>query len=135
MNNLTLDVTRLCSEIVALREGRVALRAGRATFLRQLAATTQDMQEAVSDLLGVFGTGRANRAEQSRQELGGFVARVREDVGALKRNVDSFRENFRDDLAGARRAWSNGGAVPERSPRPAHDHFAPAEPKAKKRRR
>ena len=126
--NLTNDMTRLCGEIAALRESRAETRAR--------------MQAAISRMLGGFGEGRAEMARQTKAELGEFVARVKEAVTELRQTVVQLREGFRDDLAGAHRAWH--GASPAQRPAPTilkasfrteepSDEVAPKAKKKKKR--
>lgn len=133
-SNLTNDMTRLCGEIAALRDSR-------ANLMGRLAETREEMQAAVSRMVGGFGEARSEMARQTKAELGGFVARVKEAVTELRQTVAQLQDGFRDDLAGAHRAWH--GASPARQPAPtilkasfrteeASDEVAP---KAKKKKR
>jgi hypothetical protein len=107
-SNLTNDMTRLCGEIAALRDRRGDL-------MSSLAETRVDMQKAVSQMVGGFGEARAGMAKETKDELGAFVVRVKEAVTELREAVGRMQDEFRDDLAGAHRAWH--GANP--APRPA----------------
>ena len=79
-NNLTNDMTRLCGEIAALRDSR-------ADLMSSLAESRAEMQAAVSQMVGGFGEARSEMAKQTKAELGGFVARVKEAVTGLRQTV------------------------------------------------
>ncbi len=99
--NLSNDMTRLCGEIAALRNSR-------ADLMSHLAETRAGMQGAVSQMLGGFGEARTEMANQTKAELGGFVGQVKEAVTDLRQKVGKLQEEFREDLAGAHRAWHGG---------------------------
>jgi hypothetical protein len=115
-NNLINDMTRLCGEIAAWRDSR-------ADMMSNLAETRAETQAAVGQMLGGFGEARSEMAKQTKAELGGFVGRVKDAVTDLRQNVANLQNEFRDDLAGAHRAWHGASA----GPRPA--------PKARKKKR
>lgn len=91
MGMLTDDVTRLCGEISSMRRARVAMKKG-------LACSTQDRRAAVSQMQAGFANAHGEMARQSKASRSAFVSN-------LKRAVAGKRREFRDDLAGARRAW------------------------------
>ncbi len=124
---MTNEVGRLCDEIVALRENRVAM-------LHALASDTAAMQDAVSGMLADFGSTRADRAHQTQTTIGKSLGEVRSSVEGLKQQIGSFRQEFQSDLQGARRAWLEASAGSfRRRPRP-EQSTEPA-PKPKKRKR
>jgi hypothetical protein len=102
-NNLTSDMTRLCGEIASLRDGRARL-------LGSLAETRDQTRAAVNQMLAGFAADRSEIAAQTGAELAGFVSRVKETVNDLRQTVARLQEQFRDDLAGAGRAWHGAGA-------------------------
>jgi hypothetical protein len=84
IGNLTNDMTRLCGEITALRDSRAQAR--------------DDLKDTVSQMLTDLRNAQAEMAAKTKTELHDFVGNVKQVVTAL-------REEFREDLAGARRAW------------------------------
>ncbi len=108
-HNLSNDMTRLCGGIAALRDSR-------ANFMSHLAHTRAEMQAAISRLLGGFAEARSGMAQQTKAELGGFVGRVKDAVTGLRQNAAQLQDDFRDDLAGAHRAWHGSGAGPRPAP-------------------
>jgi hypothetical protein len=123
-------MTRLCGEIAALRVSR-------ADLMSRLAETRAEMQAAVSQMVGGFGEARSEMAQQTKAELGGFVVRVKEAVTELRQTVARLQDEFREDLAGAHRAWHGASSGPTvlkasfRAEEPS-DEFTP---KAKKKKR
>ena len=102
-NNIATDMSRLCGEIAALRDSRAALK-------RNLAEATERLHEEVSRLLTGIGEARAEMSKQIKAELGEFVLQ-------LKGQVAGLLEGFRDDLAGAHRAWAGASSASRQAPR------------------
>ena len=133
-NNLTNDMTRLCGEMAALRESR-------ADLISNIAQTRAEMQAGVRLMLGGFGEARSEMAKQTKAELGGFVVRVKEAVTELRQKVAQMQVEFRDDLAGAHRAWCGAGAGTPPAPTAAKPSFRAREfsdesaPKARRKKR
>ncbi len=107
MNNLTNDMTRLCGEIAALRDSRAAV-------ISNLAETREEMQAGVSRMLAGFGEARAEMAEQTKGGLREFVLQLKGPVNDLRQKVADLLEGFRDDLAGAHRAWYGARPAPRK---------------------
>ncbi len=135
INNLTNDMTRLCGEIAALRDSR-------ADLMSNLAETRAEMQAAVTRMLAGFGEARAEMARQAKAELSGFVVRVKEAVTELRQKVARSQDEFRDDIAGAHRAWHGAGQAPRppgttaaESPFQAKEPCDELAPKGKKKKR
>jgi hypothetical protein len=135
INNLTNDMTRLCGEIAALRNGRAEL-------MINLAETRAEMQAAVTRTLAGFGEARSEMAKQAKAELSGFVVRVKEAVTDLRQRVAQLQDEFRNDLAGAHGAWHGADAAFRRpGPTAAESSFQAKEasdesaPKGKKKKR
>jgi hypothetical protein len=135
INNLTNDMTRLCGEIAGLRDSR-------ADLMINLAGTCAEMQTGVARMLAGFGETRSEMAKQAKTDLSGFVVRVKDAVTELRQKVGKLQEEFRDDMAGAHRAWHGAGQAP-RPPRPtaaespfqAKEPFDDPAPKGKKKKR
>ena len=133
-SNLTNDMTRLCGEIAAWRDSRAGL-------MSHLAQTRAEMQAAVSQMLGGFAEARSGMAQQTKAELGEFVVRVKEAVTGLRQKVAQLQDEFRDDLAGAHRAWHGASAGPRPAPTVLKASFRAEEPsdelapKARKKKR
>ena len=122
INNLTNDMTRLCGEIAALRHNR-------ADLMSNLAEIRADMQGAVTRMLAGFGEARSEMAKQTKADLSGFVVRVKEAVTELRQNVAKLQDEFRDDVAGAHRAWHGASPAPRPlSPTAAESRFHAKEP-------
>ena len=102
MNNIATDMSRLCGEIAALRDSRAELQ-------RNLAEAIEGLHEEVSRLLTGIGETRAEMAKQTKTELGEFVLQ-------LKGQVADLLGGFRDDLAGAHRAWYGASSAPRSAP-------------------
>jgi len=110
MNSLTNDITRLCGEMTALRDGR-------ATLIHNLAQGRSDRRHAVSAMQEDLRNALAETAAKTHAELHEFIS-------VVKQKVTDLREAFQKDLAGARQAWA--GSAPARSPaRPEPDEQAP----------
>jgi hypothetical protein len=107
--NLTNDMTRLCGEIAALRDGR-------ANLMSHLAETRADMQAAVGQMVAGFGEARSGMAQQTKAELGEFVVRVKEAVTGLRQTVATMQDEFRVDLKGAHRAWHGDSSASRAAP-------------------
>lgn len=121
MNTLTNDMTRLCGEIAALRDGR-------ATLMSSLVETKEAMQGEVSQMLTGFGEARADMAKQTKAELGEFVSQLKETVAALLGAVQN-------DLAGAHQAWHGASPAFRKTPMAAEEPSYKSVPKAKKKKR
>jgi len=96
-NNLTKDMLRLRSEIVALRDRRSAL----------LEAIGRD----AAQLLASFSKARAEISLQTRAVLTASVTGLRQSVLELRRL-------YQVDLIGARQAWRGVGTKPRGKPMP-----------------
>ncbi len=105
ITNLTNDMIRLCGEIATARDSRMVLRSN-------LTQSTADLKDSVSRAQTDLRQARAESADRTRTELGGFVSGVKEAVAQVTQTVAEFREEVKGDLAGARRAWSGSGAAP-----------------------
>ncbi|MGA2541789.1 MAG: hypothetical protein ABSG78_09580 [Verrucomicrobiota bacterium] len=133
-SNLSNDMTRLCGQIAAWRSIR-------ADLMSNLAETRAQTQAAVSQMLAGFGEARSEMAQQTKVELGGFVGRVKEAVTGLRQTVAQLQDDFREDLAGAHRAWHGASAGPGSAPTAAKPSFRAEEPsgelapKARKKKR
>ena len=133
-SNLTNDMTRLCGQIAALRDSR-------ADLMSHLAETRAEMQATISQMVGGFGEARSEMARQTKAELGGFVGRVKEAVTELREKVAGLQEEFREDLAGAHRAWHGASPAPRPAPTILKASFRAQEPseeltpKARKKKR
>ncbi len=92
---MTDDMVRLHDEIVAMRRSRGNLMNG-------LRKETESRSHAVTQLCSHFGHARAKMAKQSKQARVHFLTNLQRSVGTL-------RKDMRDDLAGARKAWSGKG--------------------------
>jgi len=84
VGHLTDEMSRLCSEIVALREARH-------TFVK-------DLGHEVATLKSSFRRHHHDMARRSRAER-------KMDFTNLKKTVAGMRQAFAADLEGARRAW------------------------------
>jgi len=93
---LTDDMTRLCGEIVAMRNARGGLMGD---LQREAKARRQD----VVGLCTHFGHARMAMAKQTRDDRVAFMNQLKNTVGAQLRNVQN-------DLAGARQAWAGKSA-------------------------
>jgi KaiC/GvpD/RAD55 family RecA-like ATPase len=92
MGNLTDDMTRLCGEIVSLRNDREFLMA-------ELASGARDLTDFVASMQADFCDARKKMAKKTKSERVAFVSGV-------KKKVMRMRKETNGDLAGARRAWS-----------------------------
>ena len=113
IGNLTNDMTRLCGEIAALRDGR--------------AQGIDDRKDTVSQMLADFRNAQAEMAAITKTELHDFVENVKQVVTAL-------REEFQQDLAGARRAWCGHNSMRTPSPRAEEEQPKEFAPKGKKKK-
>lgn len=93
---MTDDITRLCSDIVAMRSGRGAL-------MDRLERGHQDRHQSVSQFCAHTRIARGEMAQRTKTERLAFLH-------DLKRAVHAQRRKMRGDLAGARRAWAGAGA-------------------------
>lgn len=91
MGTLTDDMTRLRSEINAMREGRQAMQ-------RDLTQTVATIKRNVADFQATFRRAHADMAKSSRKKRTVFVT-------GLSRQVTSLLRAVSDDLKGARQAW------------------------------
>jgi hypothetical protein len=132
MNNLTNDMTRLCSEIAALHDARAAL-------LSSFVEAKEALRDTVSALLGGFRDARGDMAAQTKVQLQEFVGCVKGAVTDLQQKVAGLQGEFRDDLAGAHRAWHGVAPAAHKAPTAAEPPLgaggAAAEPSAKAKNR
>jgi hypothetical protein len=89
---LTDDITRLCGEIHAMRKTRGSL-------MHELQRDTKGLKQTVAKLCAHFGRARTTMAKRTKNERVAFLSHLNRSVGALRQDV-------RNDLAGARRAWA-----------------------------
>jgi hypothetical protein len=89
---MTKDVTRLCGEIVALREARGAM-------MRELARENKDRRQSVIQFCAHTHSARAEMAKRTKTERLAFLRDLRRAASAQRRKMQK-------DLAGARRAWA-----------------------------
>ena len=89
---MTDDITRLCGEIVALRETRGAM-------MRALARENKDRSQSVSQFCAHTQSARAEMAKRTKTERLAFLR-------DLRRATNTQRRKMQKDLAGARRAWA-----------------------------
>ena len=89
---MTDDITRLCGEIVALREARGAM-------MRGLAREHKDRSQSVFQFCAHTHSARAEMAKRTKTERLAFLRN-------LKRAANAQRREMQKDLAGARRAWA-----------------------------
>ena len=89
---LTDDMTRLCGEIHAMRKTRTSL-------MHELQHDAKGLKQTVAKLCAHFGRARTAMAKRTRHERVAFL-------NNLKHSVGTQRQDKRDDLAGARRAWA-----------------------------
>ena len=93
---LTASMSCLRKEIDALRQTRMS-------FLENLAEETREMKTSVATMRARFAFARAQRSAKTKGDLTDFVS-------DLKHRMARWRQDFRADLIGARRAWA-GRAV------------------------
>lgn len=103
MGHLTDDITRLCGEILTLRNARE-------TLVRDLAQGTMDMKKAVSAMRTRFRDAHAEMTRKTKAERTAFKT-------GLRNNVAGLRNEFAADIAGARRAWFGPTLADERKAR------------------
>ena len=109
--NLTASMSRLCKEIDALRQTR-------RSFVENLATETREM-------LARFSFAHARQSAKTKEDLTDFVS-------GLKHRMATFRQDFRADLTGARRAWA-GRAVAFAGHGPAEAFGMPERKKGKQK--
>jgi len=85
MGRLTDEMTRLCSEIVALRKTRKGF--------------VKDLTQNTAALMANFHRAHSDLARKTKAERRAAVAHLKKTVGAM-------RHAFAADLVGARRAWA-----------------------------
>ena len=93
----------LTASMSCLRKAIDDLRHTRMSFLENLAEETREMKTAVATMRARFAFARARRSAKTKGDLTDFVS-------GLKNRMATFRQDFRADLTGARRAWA-GRAV------------------------
>ncbi len=128
VDNLTNDITRLCGEIVGLRDSRAALRS-------HLAQGRDDLKDTVSRLRVDLRTAHQEMADKTTAELHDFVANVKDAVADVRQSVAAFREETLRDVAGAHRAWCGNISEPTPSQMAAAEQPTDFAPKAKKKKR
>lgn len=89
---LTEEMTRLCGEIVALREMR-------GNLITQLQSEAKGRKQAVTQHCSDLRSSLRTTAKRAEQERAAFL-------NNLKRSVGAQRRELRSDLAGARQAWA-----------------------------
>ena len=89
---MTEDITRLCGEIVALRQARGAM-------MRELARENKDRSQSVFQFCAHTQSARAEMAKRTSNERNAFLR-------DLRRATNTQRRKMQKDLAGARRAWA-----------------------------
>ena len=82
---ITNDITRLCGEIVALREARGAM-------MRRLAREHMDRSQSVFQFRAHTRSAHAEMAKRTKTERLAFLR--------------NWQRELQNDLAGARRAWA-----------------------------
>lgn len=92
MGVFTEQMSHLCGEIRSLRGARHA-------FIRELARETKHRCQMVHEMCGSFSRAHAAAARNGRAERHAFLS-------ALRHEVARQRQEFRADMAGARRAWA-----------------------------
>jgi hypothetical protein len=90
---LTEQITRLCAEIVQLRDQRGALMA-------DLIGGNKQLKQSVADLCAQFSGLRGDMAKATRAERARFMKN-------LKHAVSVHSQHLQTDLAGARKAWAS----------------------------
>jgi hypothetical protein len=93
---LTDDMTRLCGEILAMRNMR-------GNMMSELQRGAKGRKQAVAELCAHIGSARMAMARRTKNERLAFLSGLRRWVGAHRRDL-------RNDLAGARRAWAGKSA-------------------------
>lgn len=88
---MTDDMTRLRGEILAMRRVRGSL-------MNDLQHDTKSRKKAITQLCSHFGHARTMMAKRTKDVRLVFL-------NNLKRSVGAQRQDMRNDLAGARRAW------------------------------
>jgi len=89
---LTDDMTRLSREIYALRKMRGSL-------MHELQHDAKGLKQTVTKMCTHFGRARMAMAKRTKHERVAFLNNLKHSVGAQ-------RQEMRDDLAGARKAWA-----------------------------
>ena len=89
---LTDDMTRLSREIHAMRKMRGSL-------MHELQHDAKGLKQTVAKMCTHFGRARMAMAKRTKHERVAFL-------NNLKRSVGAQRQEMRDDLAGARKAWA-----------------------------
>ncbi len=121
MGALTDDMTRLCGEIRSMRKARFAMKS-------ELARATKDRKAAVRKMQAGFANAHGEMARKTKAGREAFASN-------LKRAVARKRREFRDDLAGAQRAWSGAASARIRPVEPVKRQFAEPEAKAGQKER
>ena len=86
------DMTRLCGEILALREAREGIIAG-------LTRGAMGRRQALSEMKAGFRNAHTEMARRSKADRVSFLLDLNKKVGHLRQETAS-------DLQGARLAWS-----------------------------
>ena len=92
---LTEDITRLCGDILELRNKRGEMMA-------QMDTHNKAMKQSVADLCVQFTSLRAEMARKTKTDRARFL-------NGLRHVVHSQMHEMQTDLAGARRAWAGTG--------------------------
>jgi len=104
MGTLTDDITRLCGEIVALRESREEL-------LNALARASKDRGREVAHMLAGFRDALARVAKEGKANRVVFASNIRNAVTRLVKWVSDLRRGLAADIEGARKAWFGSKAA------------------------
>jgi hypothetical protein len=96
MGTLTKDMTRLCGEIVSMRNDRGKL-------MKEMAREAKTLEESVSSMCAGFTKARKDMARKTGAERAKFVSGLQKSVTRMKKEVLS-------DLSGAHRAWCGRNA-------------------------
>jgi hypothetical protein len=91
MGTLTSDMTRLCGEIVSMRNARGKL-------MKEMAHGARNLGHSVHSMLADLSKDRMHMARKAGAERAMFVSGLHKAAARMKKEVLS-------DLAGARRAW------------------------------
>jgi hypothetical protein len=98
MNTLTNEMTRLCGEIVSLKESR-------ANLLDNIASANVEMQKDVAGMINGFHKARVEMADDTHKELSDFTNKIKSSVTKLRVKVVGFQTSVHKDLAGAYTVW------------------------------
>ncbi|MBI4595180.1 MAG: hypothetical protein HY730_02250 [Candidatus Tectomicrobia bacterium] len=98
MGILTEDMTRLRSEIGAMKNARK-------TLMNELTRETKSREQIVSNMLARFSNAQVEKTKQINHDLSIFINNLRQNVAGVQREVRERITGFRVDIQGARQAW------------------------------